>query len=66
MVCGFGAQYAHDCRFRLLHRLHPRIYAHAMQMTNNGVTLGEALQCIGAVLPEAESPEHGEKEQNEK
>lgn len=52
VVCAFGAHFPNDCRFRLLHKLYPKMYALAMDMTNNGVTLRVALRRMGVVLPD--------------
>lgn len=54
MFCGFGAQFPGDCRFRVLYDLHPKFYAYAMNLTNNGVPLRTALRRMGVSLPDEE------------
>ncbi|MCM1221097.1 MAG: phosphoadenosine phosphosulfate reductase family protein, partial [Lachnospiraceae bacterium] len=38
MGCGFGAQFADDTRFEILHQAHPKCYEMIMNYTNNGTT----------------------------
>lgn len=54
MFCGFGAQFPGDCRFRVLYDLHPKFYAYAMSLTNNGIPLRTALRRMGVALPDEE------------
>lgn len=54
MFCGFGAQFPGDCRFRVLYDLHPKFYAYAMNLTNNGIPLRTALRRMGVTLPDEE------------
>jgi 3'-phosphoadenosine 5'-phosphosulfate sulfotransferase (PAPS reductase)/FAD synthetase len=53
LVCGFGAHVKGDRRFYFLKENEPKIYAHFMRMTNNGVSYREALQYCGIDFPDA-------------
>lgn len=60
MGCGFGAQFADDTRFHVLHRNYPKCYDMVMNYTNNGVTFRVALRKVLAVnklyLPDEQPP----------
>jgi hypothetical protein len=49
---GFGCHVKGDRRFYFLKENKPKIYAHFMQMQNNGVTYKEALRFCGIDFPD--------------